>query len=130
MDPTALREWGEAVGIPTILAGILLGVWRICSYIAKNFLTPLGGPDGKIAQFLDANSDALRELPKVIGELNQSVLAFGSETNSALRDLLRAKRLLGEMIDNVAASVDADVSEQRNELSRLLNGHAGRDQPK
>ena len=62
--------------------------------------------------------------------VDATLTAFGSETNSALRDLLRAKRLLGEMIDNVATSVDADVSEQRNELSRLLNGHSGRDQPK
>ena len=142
MDPTLIKQWGDLISIPVILIVIVWGIWRLFGYFGKNFITPLGGTDGKIAKFFESTSAALEKMPETVTALKNTIaqgtvdqthtlntLTELHKTSShqcdiicdLLKDILKGKQLTSEMLTELGAKHDLDFKTKLTELRILIS---------
>lgn len=146
MTPESVREWANALTAPVALVLITIGVVSVCKYLAKQFVNPLGGADGRIAQFIVAMQQSVVDIPKALSSLENAFREVGSvnqdllirlgkqsnelsnqvtDTSKDVRRLLRANHRACDAIREITYKLHPEHSElmerHLQEIERLLD---------
>ena len=88
MTPDSVKDWANAITAPTLLVVVGFVSWRAAAYLSTNFITPLGGSDGKIARFIDSVGRSIERIPSALGSLESAFREIGEANQAKLVDTL------------------------------------------
>lgn len=138
MTPDQWTDWLN-LGLPTAaLIAISVAAWRVWNKAYEDFVKPIGGPDGKIAKYLDTqaeqfkrqvdvsekHSEITRKLSVTSTEHAKESTAFYDRTDMNVIDILQCHQHV-----IAAMQLQFDNTEAVKELSEadaILRRHLGR----
>ena len=86
------EQWREIINYSVPLFALIVmgfGIYRSIKWLASKFLEPLGGPDGKIAVYLEHQQEEAKSQTYILRELTSQFAAYGAETKAGLDALVR-----------------------------------------
>lgn len=105
MSPEEVKSWSDALTAPAVLVVLCFGLVSVGKYIAKRFVDPLGGPNGKIALFVDSVRESIRGIPEALRSMEAAFREIGEANQTILLDLQSRSELSTATIDNTQRDV-------------------------
>lgn len=105
MSPEELKSWSDALTAPAVLVVLCLGLVSLGKYFARRFVDPLGGPDGKIALFVDGVRESIRNIPEALRSMEVAFREIGEANQAILLDLQTKTKTYASALDSTQKDV-------------------------